>query len=154
MDRLTREPEFAGQACGRFALGHAAEQEHQRGRALARAFKGRTAQQGIVTIASPAPIGVIVALDAEVAAIGAPTVRAYETIWVQVSFKPEQAQAIVKQLRDGKINHISLTPNRTVDGRQYITLARLLDMSPDFLLPHRKYGLIIASAYPDAENGN
>jgi hypothetical protein len=48
---------------------------------------------------------------------------------VQVPFKLEQAQAIVKQLRDGKINHIGLTPNRTVDGRQYTTLARLLDMS-------------------------
>ena len=96
---------------------------------FARAFKDRAAQHGIVAIAGPAAIGIIVALDAEAPAVGAPTVRADETIRVQVSFKPEQAQAIVKQLRDGKITHIGLTSNRTVDGRQYTTPALLLDMS-------------------------
>ena len=110
MNRLPRELEFAGQACGRFALGHAAEQENQRGWPLARAFKGGATQQRIVAITGSATIGIIVALDTEVPAIGAPTVRADETIRVQMSFKPEQAQAIVEQLRDGKINHIGLTP--------------------------------------------
>ena len=96
MDRLARELQFAGQACGGFALAHAAEQEHQRRRALARAFKGRAAQQGIVTIAGPAPIGIIVALDAKPPTVSAPAVRSDEAMRVQVPFKPEQAQAIVK----------------------------------------------------------
>ena len=69
------------------------------------------------------------AWDAEPPALGAGTVRAEEAMRLQVSFEPEQAQAIVKQLGDGKINHTVLTANRTVDRRQYTTPARLPDMS-------------------------
>ena len=78
---------------------------------------------------TPGNDSVIGALDPEPSAVSARTMRAGEAIRVQVSLKPHEAQAIVKQLRDGKINHIGLTSNRTVDGRQYTTLARLLDMS-------------------------
>ena len=114
---------------GRFTLGDATEQAHQRGRPLPRAFTGRATQQRIVAIAGPAALRVIVALHAKGAAVGAPTVWADKAVGVEMPLQPEQAQAIIKQLRDGKINHVRRTPNRTVDGRQYTTRARLLDMS-------------------------
>jgi hypothetical protein len=109
MDGLARELEFAGQARGRFTLADAAQQEHQRGRPLTRAFKGSAAQQGIVAITCATAVGIIVALRTEMTALGTPTVRADEAVRMQVPLQPEQTEAIVKQVCNRKVNHGKLT---------------------------------------------
>ncbi len=116
MDGLARKLEFAGQASGRFTLADAAQQEHQRGRALPRAFKGGATQQGIVAITYPTAVGVIVALCPEAAAVGTATVRTDEAVRVEVPLQPEQAQAIVKQIRNRKVNHDRLTQVHVFGG--------------------------------------
>jgi hypothetical protein len=129
MDSLARELKFARQARGRFALGDSAEQENQCCRALATALIGGATQQCIVAITCPTAIGVIIALRPKVATIGTPALRANKAIGVQVALQPEQAQAIVKQVGNRKIDHAILPGTDRCGRREYTMGARLLDMS-------------------------
>ena len=112
MDGLAREVELTRQPSGRFALGDAALQEHQIRGSLAATLKARATQQGLVFRTRPTAIGIIVALGTEAPAIITRTLRAHKAVGVQMPFQPDQAQAIVKQIRNREIDQGVLPPRR------------------------------------------
>ncbi len=51
---------------------------------------------------------------AEQAAIGAPTLGAGKSLWVEVALQPDHANAGIEQLSYRKVNHIAMIPHRTL----------------------------------------
>jgi len=70
--------------------------------------------KGIVAIAIATVIGGKVFLLAEQAAIGAPTLGAGKSLWVEVALQPDHANAGIEQLSYRKVNHIAMIPHRTL----------------------------------------
>src|SRR5579859_202829 len=77
-------------------------------RRVAAALKGSAAQQGIVFGTHPTTKGIIVALRSEPTVLSTPTLGTDKAVRVQMPLQPDQAQAIVKQIGDRKINHVGL----------------------------------------------
>jgi hypothetical protein len=72
-----------------------------------------------------------VTLAAKEPAIRTPTAGAHKPVWMKMALKPEQAQAIIKEVGNRKVNHGKLTHMHGFRGK-YTILAHLLDMSPYF----------------------
>jgi hypothetical protein len=81
---------------------------------------------------TPTSIGIIVALGAKPTTISTPTLRADKAVGVQMPFQPDQAQTIVKQIRDQKIDRAVLLRPHVYSRWDHTNLARLLDMSRRF----------------------
>ncbi len=89
----------------------------------------RPGRDEVVDLGNEYVVGGIVTVGPEVTPLATVTVRADEAIGVEVAFEPEEAQAIVKQIGDRKIDHTILTGTHTFGRRQYTLPTRLLDMS-------------------------
>jgi hypothetical protein len=92
-------------------LGHAAQQEYQRGRALTGLLKDGVGQERLVAITHAATVGREVALRPEKSALGAMTVRACKAIRMQVTLQPDEAATIIQQFGNREINHIGMIPH-------------------------------------------
>jgi class 3 adenylate cyclase len=62
-------------------------------------------QHGVIAIADPTAIGRKVAAVAEQAPLGVPTARAYQPIRVEITFQPEEADTVVQEFGNWKVNH-------------------------------------------------
>jgi hypothetical protein len=107
VELLARKPQLARQASRRLALGHATQQEHQRGRSLSGVREGRTGQQGIVAVAAPTTVCRELPLFAEQAPLHAPTARACHAARVQVALQPPCANTVVEQFGHREVDHAS-----------------------------------------------
>jgi hypothetical protein len=93
-----------------FADRNAAQQEYQRGWALAGLFKDGVGQERIVAVTRATTVGREVALLPEESALGAMTVRACKPIRMQVTLQPDEAEASIQQFGNREINHIGMIP--------------------------------------------
>jgi hypothetical protein len=108
---LARHAQFARQPRRGFAFGDATQQEYERGWPLAAAFKDRAGQQGVVAVTGAAAVGRAGLLYPEKAAIGAATVGTDEALRMQMALQPQQAEAIINQIGDRKVNHAPSVPS-------------------------------------------
>jgi hypothetical protein len=69
-----------------------------------------------------------VALAAKQPPVSTATVGAHKPIWVEMALQPQQAEAIIKEVGNRKVDHGILTQIHVFRGK-YTTGARLLDMS-------------------------
>jgi hypothetical protein len=73
-----------------------------------RSTKDGSAQQRVVAIADATALGVIMALAAKQPAVGTTTVRAHKSRRVEMASEPQQAQAIIKEVGNPKVDHTLL----------------------------------------------
>jgi hypothetical protein len=50
-------------------------------------------------------------LGTEHAPFGVPTVGAYKPAWVEVTFQPNRANAVIQKLGDGEVYHAAMIPH-------------------------------------------
>jgi hypothetical protein len=80
-------------------------QQHQSGRTLPSPLENRVTQQRVVAVTGLATVGGKVPLLAEQPPLGAPRMRAYKPVRVQIAFRPRHALRLVEQVRYWKVNH-------------------------------------------------
>ena len=110
MELFPRQAQLAREARRGLAFGHAAQQEHQGGRALPGFREGRPGQRGIVALAGPAAVGRKVALVTEQAPFGAATAWAYQPVRVEIALQPEDADAVVQEFGTRKVDPVVIIP--------------------------------------------
>jgi hypothetical protein len=108
MELVARQPQRACEAGRRLPLGHPTQQQHQRGRSLARFFEDGPGQPRVVAVTGATALGRKVALRSEEPSLRAPPMRACEAIGVQVALQPEGAKTIVKQFSNREVNQSSM----------------------------------------------
>jgi hypothetical protein len=91
-------------------------------------FKDGPAQERVVAIAHTTAVGIIVALAAKEPASGTSTVRAHKSRWVEMPLQPQQAEAIIKEVGNRKVDHTLLLQAQARVKREYSMCAQLLDM--------------------------
>jgi hypothetical protein len=82
MQLFAGQPSLACQASRGFALGHAAQQQHQGGWSLAAFREDGPRQQGVVALAGPTTVSRKVALRTEQPSRRTSTARAVQAAWV------------------------------------------------------------------------
>ena len=110
MQLLAGQAELAGQACRRFALGKAAQQQYQRRRPLSGLFEDGAGEQRIVPLTAPTAVCGKVPLLTEETPFGAATVGAGEPSRMQVTFEPDQADAVVQEFGNWEVDHVVIIP--------------------------------------------
>ena len=73
--------------------------------------KDGVGQERIVAVTRAATVGRKVALLPEESALGAMSVRACEPIRMQVTLQPNEANAVIQQLGNREIDHLSMIPH-------------------------------------------
>jgi hypothetical protein len=95
MELLAQQAQFAREAGRGRALGHPAQQQHK-GRSVLPGFReDRPGQQGVVALAGPTAVSQRVLLCTEQLPCMATTVRACQSLGMEVTLQPEGADAIV-----------------------------------------------------------
>jgi hypothetical protein len=77
---------------------------------VAASFRRPSRQQGIVAITGPTAVCRKIPLGTEHAPFGVPTVGAYEPTWVEVTFQPNRANAVIQKLGDWEVYHAAIIP--------------------------------------------
>jgi hypothetical protein len=108
MQLFARDPQCPRQTRRGLALGDAAQQQDQGGGALPGFREDCPGQQGVIPLTGPTPVRRKVALGAEPAPRRIPTPRAYQPLRVEVTFQPDEADAIVHELGNRELNHIRM----------------------------------------------
>jgi hypothetical protein len=111
MQLFAGQPQLAREAGGRLALRDAAQQQDQGRWPLPGFREDRRGQQGVITIAGATPVGWKVALRAEQASWGVPTARADQPIGMEITFQPEETDAVVQEFGDWKVDHAVMVPH-------------------------------------------
>jgi hypothetical protein len=68
----------------------------------------RPGQQGVVALAGPTAVGRDMALGTEEATLGASTVRALQTLRVEMPFEPTRADAVIPEVAKRKVSHVAM----------------------------------------------
>jgi hypothetical protein len=86
------------------------QSQHQGRRALPCFREDGPRQQGLVAITGPTTVGWKGALYTEQAPSGVATVRAHQTIRVEMLFEPTRATVVIQSLVDRKVYHRARIP--------------------------------------------